>query len=123
MSIVRLAEKFSNLRDYWTPEICGEVGNVFIMAIKAKGDYVWHAHDNEDIIYYVLKGALRIKFREGRDVIIDAGEMYKLAMRTEHLPTAEKETHLMIIEPQSISVAKGKDAVSQIFSGEIVYPS
>lgn len=123
MSIVRLAEKFSNMQDYWAPETCGDVGNVFVKLVKAKGDYVWHSHDTEDVIYYVVKGSLRIQFRESRDVVIDAGEMYTVSQRTEHLPTAENETHLMIIEPKAISLKKGEDALTQIFTGEIEYLS
>jgi len=121
MSIVNLAEKFSNLREYWTPEVYGDIGNVFVKLVKAKGDYIWHAHDKEDVLYYVVKGALRIKFREGRDVVIDAGEMYTVPQTTEHFPTAEEETHIMIVEPQSVSLKKGDDAISEIFAPEVGY--
>lgn len=119
MAIVNIPRKLSNLKEYWAPETCGDVGDVFIKILKVKGDYVWHAHENEDVIYYVLEGTLRLKFRESRDIVLDAGEMYKIPRRTEHLPTAEAEAQIMMIEPQSISLNKGDRALTQIFMPEV----
>ncbi len=124
MAIVNLANKFGRLTEYWTPETFGEIGDVHIKLVKVKGDYMWHKHEKEDTLYYVLKGKLTLKFRDARNVVIDAGEFYIVKNNTEHLPTSTEETQLMIIEPKSVSFDKeNADAITQIFMPEIDYLS
>lgn len=124
MPVTNLAQKFGRLTEYWTPETYGDVGNVFIKLVKVKGDYVWHANREEDKVYMVIKGQLRLKFRESADVVIDAGEFYVLPKNTEHLPTAPQESHVLLIEPKSVGMTSEKDsAVTEIFMPEIGFLS
>lgn len=124
MPVVKLANKFGRMTEFWTPEIYGDIGNVYMKLVKAKGDYVWHSHPNEDKMYMVYKGQLRLKFREARDVVIDAGEFYMLPKNTEHLPCAQEETHIILIEPKSATIGEDKDsAANQIFMPEVGFLS
>jgi mannose-6-phosphate isomerase-like protein (cupin superfamily) len=124
MPIVNLKNKFGSLAEYWTPETFADIGNVFLKLVKVKGDYVWHKHEKEDKLYMVMKGKLRLKFRDARDVVIDAGEFYVVPKNTEHQPIAADEAHVVLIEPKSASL-KDADAtaIDQIFIAEVDYLS
>ncbi len=64
MNIVNLREKFSAFSDYWNPRIIGEVNDCYLKAVKFTGDFVWHHHEKEDELFLVVKGTLRMKFRD-----------------------------------------------------------
>lgn len=123
MPIVNLAQKFGRLTDYWTPETYGDIGNVYLKLIKAKGNYMWHSHEKEDKLYLVIKGQLILKFRESRDVVIDEGELFLVEKNTEHMPTAKDEAHVIIIAPKSASTGDKDSAIAQIFMPEVDYLS
>lgn len=124
MAVTNLAQKFARLHEYWTPQVYAEIGNVYLKLVKVKGAYMWHKHKNEDKLYLVMKGQLRLKFREARDVIIDAGEFYVVPKGTEHQPVAEEESNLLLVEPISASFKDGDaDAIKQIFMPEVDYLS
>ena len=95
---VNLAEKFSHINDLWNPKIAGEVQGMHIKLAKVKGEFIWHHHENEDEMFFVVKGRLLLKFRD-RDVWLDEGEFLIVPRGVEHMPVAEEEVHLMMIEP------------------------
>jgi mannose-6-phosphate isomerase-like protein (cupin superfamily) len=97
---VNLSEKFSRFSDYWSPKIVGELNDSYVKLVKVKGDFVWHHHDNEDELFMVVKGRLRIRLRD-RDVEINPGEFYIVPKGVEHMPIAEEETHIVLLEPKS----------------------
>src|SRR2546422_10329441 len=73
MKTVNLKEKFGLFPDYWNPRIIGEVNDCHVKAVKLKGEFIWHHHENEDEMFLVVKGALRMKFR-GHEAIVNEGE-------------------------------------------------
>jgi mannose-6-phosphate isomerase-like protein (cupin superfamily) len=97
---VNLSEKFSRFSDYWNPKIVGELNDSYVKLVKVKGEFVWHHHENEDELFMVVKGRLRIRLRD-RDVEINPGEFLIVPKGVEHLPIAEEETHLLLLEPKS----------------------
>ena len=64
MHTVNLAEKFSKFQDYCSPRVIGEVNDCHVKAVKLKGEFVWHHHDQEDELFLVVKGTLRMRFRD-----------------------------------------------------------
>ena len=97
---INIKEKLSLFRDQWSPKIVGEVNNMHVKLAKLQGEFVWHHHDNEDEMFLVIKGKLRMKLRD-RDVEINEGEFIIIPKSTEHLPVAEEEVHLMLFEPKT----------------------
>ena len=73
MHKINLAEKFRLFDDYWSPKIVGEINDSYVKLAKFKGEFMWHSHAHEDELFLVVKGRLRIKFRES-EVQLDAGE-------------------------------------------------
>ena len=100
MEKVNLAEKFSLIADTWSPKIVGEVNDFYVKAVKLKGEFIWHHHETEDELFWVVKGALRMRFRD-REVVVQPGEFIVVRRGVEHLPVAEEETHVVLIEPKS----------------------
>ena len=100
METVNLSQKFAQFSDHWNPRIIGEVNDCFLKAVKFKGDFVWHHHENEDEMFLVVKGTLRMKFRD-REAIVREGECIIVPRGVEHCPTADEEIQVVLIEPKS----------------------
>lgn len=100
MHTVNLSEKFRLFSDHWSPRILGEVNDSAIKAVKLKGEFVWHHHDDEDELFLIIKGTLRMRFRDHEEVVRE-GEFLIVPRGVEHLPVAEEEVHLLLIEPKT----------------------
>jgi mannose-6-phosphate isomerase-like protein (cupin superfamily) len=97
---VNLKEKLSRVSDYFNPRIIGELNDSYVKVVKLKGEFVWHHHDNEDEMFLVVSGTLRMRFRDG-DQLIRPGEFIIVPKGVEHLPVAEEEVHLVLLEPKT----------------------
>jgi len=97
---VSLVEKLNSFQDYWSPKIVGEVNESFVKLVKLKGEFVWHHHEAEDELFLVVKGSLLIRLRD-RDVRVEEGEFVIIPRGVEHLPVAEEEVHVLLLEPKS----------------------
>jgi mannose-6-phosphate isomerase-like protein (cupin superfamily) len=100
METVNLSEKFSHFSDYFHPRVIGDLNDTHVKAVKLRGEFVFHHHDNEDELFLVVKGTLRIKFRD-HESIIRPGEFLIVPKGVEHCPVADEEVHLVLIEPKS----------------------
>jgi mannose-6-phosphate isomerase-like protein (cupin superfamily) len=100
METVNLTEKFSQFSDHWHPRVIGELNDSYVKAVKTKGEFVWHHHDDEDELFFVVKGTLRMKFRD-REAIVGPGEFIIVPKGVEHCPVADEEVHIVLIEPKS----------------------
>lgn len=109
MDIVNLAEKFDLFSEYWSPRIVGELNEQYVKLAKLKGEFVWHSHANEDELFLVIKGSLRIEFREG-SVTLNEGEFYIVPKGVEHKPIADEEVHVMLLEPKSTEQTGGVES-------------
>jgi|ERR1700722_15892295 mannose-6-phosphate isomerase-like protein (cupin superfamily) len=104
MDKINLAQKFSLFSEHYSPKIVGEVNDAYVKLAKLQGDFMWHHHDVEDELFLVVKGALRMKIRENgteREVVIHPGEFIIIPHGVEHFPSADEETHIMLLEPKS----------------------
>lgn len=97
---VNLVEKFGNIDDFWNPRLLGELNNFAVKAVKLKGEFVWHHHDEEDELFLVVKGTLKIRFRD-RDAVVHEGEFLIVPHGVEHQPVADEEVHLILLEPKT----------------------
>jgi mannose-6-phosphate isomerase-like protein (cupin superfamily) len=100
MDKVNLAHKFSLFHDYWHPRIVGELNDSYLKLVKLKGEFVWHRHEAEDELFLVVKGRLLIRLRD-RDIRLDEGEFVVIPKGVEHLPVAEDEVQVLLLEPKS----------------------
>ncbi|GAK90376.1 DSBH domain containing protein [Nonlabens ulvanivorans] len=100
MSAINLNEKLTLFQETWTPKIIGELNGQQVKLAKLKGEFVWHQHENEDELFYVVKGQLIIELRD-QTITLKEGEMYIVPRGVEHKPIAHKEVHVMLFEPTS----------------------
>ena len=100
MDKVNLTEKLSLFSELWSPKVVGEIGDYYIKLAKLKGEFVWHKHDAEDELFFVVKGSLTIRFRD-RDIVLSPGELLVIPHGVEHMPVAEEEAHVMLFEPKT----------------------
>ncbi|SHI26996.1 cupin domain-containing protein [Desulfosporosinus lacus] len=100
MDKINICEKLDLFNDYWSPKILGEVNESYVKIAKLKGEFLWHIHEKEDEMFYVLKGLLIIKFRD-KDVILNEGEFLIIPKGIEHMPVAEEEVQVMLIEAKT----------------------
>ena len=97
---VNLAEKFSQIHEYWKPYIAGELNGQLVKLDKLKGEFVWHHHENEDEMFLVVKGRFRIEFRD-KVVALNEGEFIVVPRGVEHKPVAVEECWILLFEPAS----------------------
>ncbi len=100
MEKVNLAQKLALFADYWSPKVVGDLNGQQVKLAKLKGEFVWHHHAEEDELFLVLKGRLVIKLRDG-EIVLDEGEFVVIPRGVEHLPVAEEEVHVLLLEPAS----------------------
>jgi mannose-6-phosphate isomerase-like protein (cupin superfamily) len=97
---VNLVEKLALFDERWSPKIVAELNDAQVKVVKVDGEFVWHHHDDEDELFLVVSGRLRMQLRDG-DVVLEPGELIVVPKGVEHCPLAEGETHVVLIEPKT----------------------
>lgn len=100
MEVVNLAEKLSRFSDQWSPKIVGELNDCYVKLAKLQGEFVWHHHEVEDEMFLVVSGTLRMRLRD-RELVIRPGEFVIVPHGVEHLPVADEEVALLLLEPKT----------------------
>jgi mannose-6-phosphate isomerase-like protein (cupin superfamily) len=100
MEKVNLKQKFGLFDDLWHPRIIGELNDSYVKAVKLRGEFVWHHHEREDELFLVVKGVLRMRFHD-RDVIVNPGEFIIVPRGVEHMPVADEECQIVLLEPKT----------------------
>jgi len=100
MDKVNIAQKLSLFSEHWSPKIVGDLNGQQVKLVKLKGEFVWHQHDHEDELFYVISGVLTMQFRD-KTVTVNEGEFIIVPRGVEHRPVAEEEVAVMLFEPAS----------------------
>jgi mannose-6-phosphate isomerase-like protein (cupin superfamily) len=98
MEKVNINQKLGMFQEYFSPKLVAELNGQAVKLVKLQGSFVWHHHDDEDELFMVLKGRLRMELRDG-DIVLEEGEMLVVPRGVEHRPSAEEETHILLFEP------------------------
>ena len=98
MEVINISNKFKLFSEHWTPKKIGELNGQQVLLAKLKGEFIWHKHENEDELFMVMKGCLKIEFRD-EIIELSEGEMYIIQKGIEHKPIAENEVHVLLFEP------------------------
>jgi len=100
MEKVNLVQKFSLFNDQWSPKVVGELNGQQVKLAKLQGSFVWHHHEAEDELFYVVKGFLKILLRD-KTIELSEGEFFIVPRGVEHLPIADEEVWVLLFEPAS----------------------
>jgi len=100
---VNVEKKFGLFSKLWSPKVVGEMNDAYVKIAKIKGEFVWHRHDAEDEMFFIIKGNLAIKIRDTkeREISLSENEFVIIPKGVEHIPVAENEVWLMMIEPKT----------------------
>lgn len=95
---VNLDEAFSRIPDHWNPRVVGELNGQHVKLARLIGEFVWHKHDEEDELFLVVSGTLRMELRD-RTIEIEPGEFLVVPRGVEHRPVATGEVRVLLFEP------------------------
>ena len=98
MKKINVTEKFSQISDYWNPRIAGELNGQMVKLVKFEGEFVWHKHDNEDEMFYVVEGEFDMELRD-KTITIRENEFIIIPRGVEHRPVAHKVVSVILFEP------------------------
>ena len=101
MNTINLNEKLSLIHDYWNPRIVGELNGQYLKLVKFQGPFTWHFHENEDELFMVVSGRLKMEYRDGtgeKITWINEGELIIVPRGVEHRPVADEECHVLLFE-------------------------
>lgn len=87
----------ASLAELWSPRVIGTLDDNYVKVAKIRGELVWHSHDDQDELFFVLQGRLRLRLPD-RDVELGAGQLFVVPKGTQHLPVADEECLVMLIE-------------------------
>ena len=98
MEKVNIKDKLELFSDHWSPKIVGELNGQHVKLAKLKGDFVWHKHDDEDELFFVIEGSFKMEYRD-KTIVVNKNEFLIVPRGVEHRPVAEKEVSIMLFEP------------------------
>jgi mannose-6-phosphate isomerase-like protein (cupin superfamily) len=98
MKKVNLKEKFSQFTEHWSPKIVGELNGQHVKLVKFQGPFTWHHHEDEDELFYVVKGSFVMELRDG-NIALNEGDFLVVPKGVEHRPNAAEEVWVMLFEP------------------------
>ena len=101
MKSINFADKLSKFSDQWSPKVIAEMNDYQFKLAKLQGEFVWHNHPDTDEVFIVIEGSMKIELEDGV-VELSAGEMYVVPKGVMHKPSAEKECHIMLVEPRGV---------------------
>jgi len=111
--VVNLAAAFAKFTEQWSPKIVGQVNDLHLKLAKLEGKFVWHAHQDTDELFLVLSGSLTIELRDRDPVTLQPGEFFVVPRGVEHLPRADAECEVLLIEPAgTVNTGDANDVVS-----------
>ena len=109
---INFEEKLLKFSEHWSPKIIAQLNDYHLKLAKVQGEFVWHDHPETDEVFIVVKGQLKILFRDA-DVLLSEGEMFVVPKGVEHKPVAENECHILLIEPAgTVNTGDVKDGLT-----------
>ena len=95
-----LTAQFDQIQEYWSPKVIGTINDQFVKIAKLKGEFVWHDHESEDELFYIVRGEMTLEF-EDKVVRLREGDFHTVPKGVRHKPDAKEECWVMLVEPQS----------------------
>ena len=97
MKKLNIPAAFDRIPEPWSPHVAARVNGQEVRLAKIDGPFEWHRHDGVDEAFFVVKGAFTMRFRD-LDVALEEGDFIVVPAGVEHMPDAERECWIMMIE-------------------------
>ena len=98
-NLSNLDRELAEVSEFWSPRVVAEANGQYVKVAKVKGEFVWHAHADEDEFFLVRKGTLTIHYRDRADVVLNEGDFHVVPRGVEHRPAAAQECWIVLFEP------------------------
>ncbi len=99
---MKLLDEFSDVQDYFSPKVIGEVNEVYVKVAKIKGDKIpWHNHKNEDELFYIVEGSLLFEVEGEEPFTMAKGDLFIVKKGINHRVSSKEECKIMLIENKS----------------------
>ena len=95
---VNLMAALDGVTEHWSPKVVGRVNDHYVKVAKVQGQLAWHKHDDEDELFQVVRGRLRIQFEGGAETVLEAGEFCVVPKGVLHNPVADEECWIVLVE-------------------------
>jgi quercetin dioxygenase-like cupin family protein len=95
---INIEAALADLTEHWSPKVVGRVNDQYVKVAKLLGQFVWHRHDDEDELFQVIRGRLRIQFEDGSETMLSPGEFCIVPRGVMHNPVADEECCILLIE-------------------------
>ena len=99
---INLQTASDKLQELWSPRVIGQLDDAYYVKIaKLEGDLAWHSHDNEDELFLVIEGNLKIEMKDrtvagAKGESIDAGTRVPLVVKwPAQIPAAKVNENLI----------------------------
>jgi mannose-6-phosphate isomerase-like protein (cupin superfamily) len=86
----------AKIKKVFDPHIAGDVNDSQVKIAKFGDVFDWHAHDDEDEAFLVLRGRIAIDFRDGT-VELGSGEFIVVPRAVEHRPRSLSEQPVVLM--------------------------
>jgi mannose-6-phosphate isomerase-like protein (cupin superfamily) len=94
-----LDKEFGAVSELWSPRVIAMANGQYVKVARVKGEFVWHAHLDEDEFFLVRKGTLIIRYRDRPDVTLREGDFHVVPRGVEHMTAAPEECWVVLVEP------------------------
>jgi mannose-6-phosphate isomerase-like protein (cupin superfamily) len=111
---VNLDQQFERFHDHWNPKIVATVNDYDIKLVKVQGEFVWHQHQDTDELFLVIDGELRLQLQDHDVVVLGPGELFVVPRGMRHCPAADRETHMLLLEPRDTRNTGDADRVGTV---------
>ena len=98
LQVKNFVQELESVTDHWSPRIVGQINDQYVKVAKLKGELCWHKHDDEDEMFYIVKGDLLIQYENEPDVRLYEGDFHIVPKGVMHNPVAEEECWIVLIE-------------------------
>ena len=98
-SPTNLDAELGAVTEHWFPRVVARVNDHYLKVAKVQGKLTWHAHDGQDELFLVLRGALRIEVEGREDVVLEEGDLWVVPAGVRHNPVADEECWIALVEP------------------------
>lgn len=98
MHAVNITNHFNEIKEYWEPKVVGELNGQYVKLVKFQGEFIWHQHEKEDELFFVVSGKFKMEFRD-KIVEVNENEFLIVPHGVEHRSVAEEEVWIMVFEP------------------------
>ena len=103
---INLTEALASFEEIYSPRIVARMNDYDVRIAHAKGDHVWHVHEDTDEFFLVLNGRFDVAMRdsdgEETTVVLVEGDTFVVPKGVEHKPSSTGSSILMF-EPSGTS--------------------